>query len=501
MTRNSVTVIILSISLLVFCTACLISKPLITGTYDEETVETIHNISKIKLGEKFLKHYSKQLITFSQLRIGPYKDLLSYKVEKRAFMLAGLIFAGMMSLFISLVSLVLFLMHGSRKPEPAISKKTLFIILALVILNGTAIRLVLASTVYGEWDIQSYEIVANIVLEGGNVYAETIRYNYSPVWFTTLSVLKRIQLQFPILPFHFIVKFFLCGIDLLLLVFLLLIARYEKISMIKTSIFFYLNPISFLTTGFQGQFEGFAVLMVVIGLFAYLALKCNRVLGTTLLWFFATAGMIVKHSIFYELIICLNFAIRRYWLKILLFSISVCIFLALFLPYWDSGDEGFIKAWKNREEAAVSAVRIIRNVFLYSSGNDYQEPYGIMSLFNLPSLKYVFIVGMFAFPFFLKSKDVVSQYLSGVLFFLVFTTGIWPQYFVLPIALGALRPSRGSFFFSLAGSLFMLGFINYTFIPVLHLVRLNIVWYGAIYWFIMQLYNDRGKSVLLANGK
>lgn len=476
---------------MVFCVVCFTERSLVTATYDEGTVKTLHNISKTYLGQKLIVHYAKQLTMFSLWEIGPYKNLKSIKVENRWFMMGGLIFAGLMALFISLVSMGLFIINGRKKPEPAISKKTLFIILALIILNGTAIRLILASAVYGEWDIQSYEIVADIVSKGGNVYAETNRYNYSPVWFTVLGALKKVQLQFPTLPFHFIVKSFLCCIDLLTLIIILLIAKGEKISLIKAALFFYLNPISFLTTGFQGQFEGFTVLMLLIGLFAYLTLKRKRALGTVLLWVFATVGMIVKHNVFYEVIICLNFAIRRYWIKILLFTVSACIFLALFLPYWDSGDEGFITAWKQGDKSEFSSVKIIRNVFLYSSGNKYQEPYGIISLLDLPLLKYPFILGMLVFPFFLKSKDIAKQCLSGMLFFVVFATSIWPQYFVLPIALGALRPSRGLLLYSLAGSLFMLGHMHYAFVPVLHLFKSNIVWICAVFWFATELYNDR----------
>jgi hypothetical protein len=325
----------------------------------------------------------------------------------------------------------------------------------------------MAAIYYGNFDMQSFEGIADIAMNGGNVYAMTPRYNYSPIWFTILGFLKYVQIQLTALSFHFVVRSFLCVVDLATLAFLLLIASHKKISLLKTSLLFYLNPASFLLTGYHGQFENLAILMIVIGLFAYLKLNQKPIWGTAVLWFFATAGMIVKHSIFYELIICLNSAIKRYRVKLLLFAVSVCCFLVLFIPYWSTGREG-----------------IIKNVFMYSSHSGY---YGIASLFKLEQLKYLFIIGLFVFPLFLRNRDIIQQCLLGLLFFLTFTSGIGIQYFVLPIAIGTLCPSKGFLFYSIAASVFILGNNNNVFVPGFNLFEWNIVWLGAAYWFFSEL--------------
>ena len=116
--------------------------------------------------------------------------------------------------------------------------------------------------------MQSYEIVVGILNEGGNVYAKTTRYNYSPVWFMVLLALKQIQLAFDV-PFHFVVRTFLCCVDLLTFGVLLFIANIRKLPPVRTAIFFYLSPVSFLMTGYHGQFENFAMLMVLIGILMY----------------------------------------------------------------------------------------------------------------------------------------------------------------------------------------------------------------------------------------
>jgi len=271
---------------------------------------------------------------------------------------------GMFPLLISFVSILLFFKYNEEE-------KIIWAII-LIILNGTIIRLFLAYMFFGNYDMSSYEIVADIIQRGGNVYAETNRYNYSPLWFTLIGFLKGIQLQFLPFPFHFVVRSFLCGVDLFILLFLLLIAKEEKISKIKTALLFYLNPVSFLLTGYHGQFENLAILIMIIGIYSYLKLRNRPIGGKIILWVFTTLSMIVKHNIFYEVIICLNFVVKRFWIKIFLFATSSLIFMLLFVPYWGIGSKG-----------------IIQNVFLYSSG---VGSYGISSLFQLPLLKYLFII-------------------------------------------------------------------------------------------------------------
>ncbi len=57
-----------------------------------------------------------------------------------------------------------------------------------IIVIGTLIRLAIAQRGYN-FDIASYRIVADIMANDGNVYLETQRYNYGPIWFYILSFL------------------------------------------------------------------------------------------------------------------------------------------------------------------------------------------------------------------------------------------------------------------------------------------------------------------------
>jgi hypothetical protein len=476
--RNFWIITILLISLIILLAACIYEWPLLTGTYHPRPAKLLPTISKTEIGEKFVMLYSNRLDWMVRNKYGRYKDIDPDNPEKAHFIWAGFVFVVLVAMFVAVISLILFIICATQNKAPPTSKATLIVILLLVILNGTITRLIFASVLYGNNDIKNMERVSKLVVDGKNVYANYKNYNYSPVWFHFLGAFQRLHQRVDALTFSCITRSFLTFIDLLTLLFLLLIANLEKISLVKTSIFFYLNPVSYLITGYHGQFENFAILMVVIGLYAYLKLRHKPVLGTALLWIFATVGMIIKHNIFYELIICLNRAIKRYWLKFLLFVVSVCIFLSLFIPYWSEGKNGIIK-W----------------VFMYSSG--YFGRYGILSLINLRALKWAFIAGMCVFPLFLKSKDITRQCLMGMLFFMTFTTGISIQYFTLPIALGALRPSKGFLLYSLAATLFTIGSGNNVAIPLLEeIVTWNIVWVASVFWFVTELQRDRRPELI-----
>jgi hypothetical protein len=157
--------------------------------------------------------------------------------------------------------------------------------------------------------------------------------------------------------------------------------------------------------------------------------------------------------------------------------VSACIFLATFLPYWSTGREG-----------------IIKYVFMYASN---ESKYGITTLFNSPHIRYLFIIGMFVFPLFMKNRDILRQCLLGFLFFMTFTSGISIQYFVLPIAIGSLYASEGFLFYSIAAALCILGSKSNVYWPGLDL-HWNVIWVCAIYWFVSEWIRSKNTAVTAA---
>ena len=59
----------------------------------------------------------------------------------------------------------------------------------LIFSFGLLLRILMAILGHN-FDLESYEIVADIILEGKSVYANTTRYNYGPIWAYILAALK-----------------------------------------------------------------------------------------------------------------------------------------------------------------------------------------------------------------------------------------------------------------------------------------------------------------------
>ncbi|MBQ6111682.1 MAG: hypothetical protein IJL01_04735, partial [Synergistaceae bacterium] len=63
------------------------------------------------------------------------------------------------------------------------------------VLAGITLRFVLM-TLGHNFDFESYCIVGKLAAHGKNIYANTGRYNYGPVWFTLLGILWNIASYF-----------------------------------------------------------------------------------------------------------------------------------------------------------------------------------------------------------------------------------------------------------------------------------------------------------------
>ncbi len=81
---------------------------------------------------------------------------------------------------------------------------------------------------------------------GGNVYAETTRYNYTPVWAYCLLFLNRVALVTG-LPFHFVVRGFLSLVDMVnALMIGLIAAQRDPKDGKQRSLLYLLNPAAIL---------------------------------------------------------------------------------------------------------------------------------------------------------------------------------------------------------------------------------------------------------------
>ena len=96
----------------------------------------------------------------------------------------------------------------------------------------------------------------------------------------------------------------------------------------------------------------------------------------------------------------------------------------------------------------------------------------------------MFVLALFLYPLFIRGKELWTQALLGTLFFLTFTTGVGVQYFILPIALGAARPSKGFFIYSFVTACYLLGSYFNVGIGAFSWIPLWSVWAAAAFWWI-----------------
>jgi len=110
--------------------------------------------------------------------------------------------------------------------------------------------------------VESYWIVANILHRGGNVYLETARYNYGPLWSYILYGLFLISGKEPA-DFRFLIAIFLTIVDGA--IFLILLKTFGK----RVAFLFFLNPISIIITGYHNQFDNLAMLFGFISIIIF----------------------------------------------------------------------------------------------------------------------------------------------------------------------------------------------------------------------------------------
>jgi hypothetical protein len=169
-------------------------------------------------------------------------------------------------------------------------KKTVF---AVVALGSLALKLMLATQGHN-YDLDSFGIVASLVLHGKSVYANTSRFNYGPFWGFILAGLKQLSTLLPAMggeAFHVAIAAFLGVTDVALAA--MLSSKYHY----GAGIFFLCCPATILLTGYHSQFENFALLA---GLASWLLIRSGSPASPRLVFAAGLLGvsLIIKHVLF-----------------------------------------------------------------------------------------------------------------------------------------------------------------------------------------------------------
>lgn len=317
-----------------------------------------------------------------------------------------------------------------------------YIVLGIAIFAGIGLRF-WAMSIGSGFDFESYCIVGRLVNEGKNVYAETTRYNYGPVFFMIqgfcywLAHFLSIDI---IATYRVLIVSVLTLADIGIMFYIM--TRYS----LKLGIVFFLNPVSIIITGFHNQFDNIAVFLVLCSccfyneeekinrrdflfvLFMALSLVTKHVLFMVPIWLFVKKGLTFKKRILYSVI-------------------PVFIFLLSFIPFM-IGNMDAVKG-------------VLYNVFLYRS-----SAFGMLidyacKFLRIPLQFYfiIFVLSMSILALITRKQEYEYQIMIYLLAQVVFASAAAPQYLIIPIValcVGEKRTYRYMYFL-LAGLYLFIG--------------------------------------------
>ncbi|MDQ4125733.1 MAG: hypothetical protein M3134_09065 [Actinomycetota bacterium] len=299
-------------------------------------------------------------------------------------------------------------MAGSRWSSVA---RALAIPVVLVV--GVGLRY-WVSTLGSNFDLESYGIVADIVDRGGNVYAETERYNYGPIWFYVLGFLRGLSELFsdPAGAFRALLIGLLTLADVG--IWVVLHRRYGRIA----GFLFFLNPVSIIITGYHNQFDNVAIL---VGLLAMVVYATSFVPGLLLLGLSLT----VKHVL---LVFPLWLAIKEKGLerKLTALVVPIAMLVFSFVPFLPEGREG-----------------IVSNVVLYRGHDNAPFWHGVLPVQLQPLISpFVLFAGAtLVLGFVWRRRSHLDLVLLYLLALVVFAPSIANQYLAIAIPAVAAFPS------------------------------------------------------------
>ncbi|MCC7450180.1 MAG: hypothetical protein IT324_22370 [Anaerolineae bacterium] len=350
-------------------------------------------------------------------------------------------------------------------------------LLVAALLLGYSLRVAQAAFSPTIYDQQSYEIVVRILGNHGNIFAETPRYNYSPVWAYTLLVLDRIA-QGAGTSLNVSVRIFLSGVDLLNAGLIGAIAeRVRRGSGYRCLLCYLFNPVAILVVGFDGQFETFAMLPLLLAVWLYTQ---NRNVNRVWLWLLITTALVIKHIVvFFCWTLCLYlFSLRR---AVIAMICSLAIFVLTFVPFLPTGAEG-VYFHVLRYQATVGI-------------------YGVSTLLPPGWAAAIFFSIMLVFPVLARSRGVtlVNALGGASLLFIVFVYGFSDQYFILPVIWMSVQPSAIYWIYSvIAASTLPVAWNPLTRFSAENALRIiihiNLVWLAATAWLWRKMIHRRLNS-------
>jgi hypothetical protein len=392
---------------------------------------------------KSFKHRMSYLCAFiSLLLFNGLAKLLDYTIGDADGVISGQMRFAIFDINIILSTWFLFSLYfkSSRISDINIPQKS------WIVLFGFALLLrVLMAALGHNFDLESYEIVADIVINGDSVYANTTRYNYGPIWAYLLAFLKLLASigSYNQKLFHelIVICLFIAEVFLYRGIY-----KQTKNNLLILLLLF--NPISIVIIGHHSQFD---ILAICMAYYAYLYIK-NKKYNTAILLLGISYS--IKHiMVFFPLMLLFN---QEILLKerVKLLTIPALIFVLSFMPFYN--DFEAIKTnvlsyqFNNNQTFLKHLLDLAIPGFITKMGFFKLLPiftgYKFIWLLIFPSIAY------YAYKW--KNTDIFNLYLLCIV---ATSLAISEQYFLIPlIAVFAYRKYLFSWIYIFLASYYIL---------------------------------------------
>ena len=292
-----------------------------------------------------------------------------------------------------------------------------YITFTVLISAGIILRFIVMSLGYN-YDFESYCVVGEIAGNFKNVYANTHRYNYGPVFFFIQGSLYRLAKVRPnewVSVFRVLIVSVLTVADLGITAFIA--ARY---SLRKAAVFF-LNPISVVITGYHNQFDNIAVLFALLSILFYNEDEKFSAKDAGFVAMF-TVSLVTKHILFlvpFFLLVKKGLPLRK---KVLYAFVPPALFLLSFVPFIINN------------QAAFEGVR--DNVFLYRSKHNAPLLGYLYELTGFPErlIFVVYILMMILLALVVRKWSYEKIILTYFIAMVCFSSAVANQYLAIPMA-------------------------------------------------------------------
>jgi hypothetical protein len=338
-----------------------------------------------------------------------------------------------------------------------------------------AVRLGFLFQFHENFDMRSLRAAAEIVRRGGVVYAETTRYNYSPLWAYVLGAVDMVSRAAGL-------SFSLCVLGLFLaadcatawLVYALARERGRPPSLSAgAALLFVANPVSVLASGFFAQFDQLAILFLLAAI---------RFMGRPRARPISAAGalslsLLVKHVAWFHPLL---FAVRREsrWKGWPISLLAYAAFGLSFLPFWSARHAIAGQVFGYRGMGEPYGTEFLR--FLPGF-----PPWGTTSIFLAVSLIAVVL---------LRRVEPARGSLMLFLTTLLVLPGVSPYYFVWPIALGSVFGGAGYVVYTLAATGLFIQSPDGLGVELAHLPGWAAVWWSTAFWLLWEIRRWRSED-------